>query len=600
MKNKTTFNDNKTVIRYFINLVHSLTPSYMPTLALQSLITTLRPLIFIVGPKLIVDELMGSGSTNQLILIISGIAISNFILNMLEKLLRNRCNLLTEQFNNAFGRYISKVTTEIDFENIEDPDILDLKERAMFAITNHGLIFAMINAMTKVVNEVFLVIGLSALIWTFSPLVFLLLFVVVALNSVIFKKVQKYYYRESVDSVKGNRSYVYYINQSSDLEIAKDLRLYGMSPMILDKMNQFSLMTYKIYSELYGAISRLNGLTSVNVQIQTVIIYLILAVKTRAGEVTLGNFMMYAGAVAKFSSSMNQFVSGVIEVNRICRQLDLLVEYEKIPASKDIGDCEIPESESYELEFHDVSFKYPRATEYTLKHISVKISAGEKISIIGLNGAGKTTFVKLLTRLYMPTEGYITLNGIDIKTLKYDAYMSKIAAVFQDYRLLGLTVAENVTGTSSEDALVDESEISEILKEVGVLDAVQSLKHGINTPLDKGFDKEATKLSGGQAQKLAIARALYKNAPIVVLDEPTAALDPLAEHEIYCRFDELVKGKTAIYISHRLSSCRFCDRVLVFHEGSIIQVGSHDALIAQKGYQYEVMFNAQAAYYVAG
>jgi ATP-binding cassette subfamily B protein/ATP-binding cassette subfamily C protein len=217
----------------------------------------------------------------------------------------------------------------------------------------------------------------------------------------------------------------------------------------------------------------------------------------------------------------------------------------------------------------------------------------------------------------------ITLNGIDIQTLDYESYMSKIAAVFQDYKLLGVTVAENITGQKSEKIVKDIKEnetkysaeiqvsddedknanfidhLYEILDEVGVRKDIESLKEGIHTPLDKGYDKNATKLSGGQAQKLAIARALYKDASIVVLDEPTAALDPLAEHDIYCRFDELVHNKTAIYISHRLSSCRFCDRILVFDEGQIIQTGSHDELIKHKGAMYERMFNAQATYYSA-
>jgi ATP-binding cassette subfamily B protein/ATP-binding cassette subfamily C protein len=528
---------------------------------------------------------------------IAAIAIGNFVIGAIEKVLKARTELMTYQFNNAFERHISRKTVEIDFENVEDPEILNLKERALFAVRNHGLMYAMVEALSKVANEVILIAGLSAIIWTFSPWVLVLLIGVVVINSFIFKKVQKYYYLESTQTVSANRAFVYYITQSSDLEVAKDLRLYDMSGMMIDKMNRYNLRTYKLYLKIYGAISRLNGLVSVNVQIQTVIIYYLLAVRTLAGTVTIGNFMMYAGAVGKFSMSMNTFVSSIIEVNRLCRQLELLVEYEKIPASKDRGNQPMPAGEKYVIEFHDVSFKYPRANDFTLKNISVTIHPGEKISIIGLNGAGKTTFVKLLTRLYKPTEGKITINGIDIQDVDYETYMSKIAAVFQDYRLFGLTVEENITSKISAE---DESpELFEILREVGASGDIEALPFGLKTPLDKRYDKEATKLSGGQSQKIAIARALYKNAPIVVLDEPTAALDPLAEHDVYLRFDQMVQDKTAIYISHRLSSCRFCDRILVFDKGEIIQVGSHDELIRQRGSQYELMFNAQATYYSA-
>jgi ATP-binding cassette subfamily B protein/ATP-binding cassette subfamily C protein len=597
MEKHEFLNSNRDVIQYFVRLVGRLSPKYMPTLLVQSLFKTMRPLIFIIGPKLIVDELIGLQRVDRLVLMIAAIAIGNFAIGAVEKVLKARTELMTYQFNNAFERHISKKTVEIDFENVEDPEILNLKERALFAVRNHGLMYVMVEALSKVANEIILIIGLSAIIWTFSPWVLVLLISVVIINSFIFKKVQKYYYLESTQTVGANRAFVYYINQSSDLEVAKDLRLYDMSPMVIDKMNRFNLKTYTLYLKIYGAISRLNGLVSVNVQIQTVIIYYLLAARTLAGAVTIGNFMMYASAVGKFSMSMNTFVSSIIEVNRLCRQLELLVEYEKIPASKDSGNQPMPEGENYEIEFHDVSFKYPRADDFTLKNISVTIRPGEKISIIGLNGAGKTTFVKLLTRLYKPTEGKITVNGIDIQTVDYETYMSKIAAVFQDYRLFGLTVEENITGKiASED---ESPELFEILREVGASGDIEALPFGLKTPLDKRYDKEATKLSGGQSQKIAIARALYKNAPIVVLDEPTAALDPLAEHDVYLRFDQMVQDKTAIYISHRLSSCRFCDRILVFDKGKIIQVGSHDELIRNKGSQYELMFNAQATYYSA-
>lgn len=596
--NKQAFlNSNKAVIEYFIKLVYRLTPSYIPTLLVQSLLKTLRPLIFIIGPKLIVDELMGMQRITWLVLIISCLAIGNFIIGSFEKLLKLRTDLLTEKFNNAFERHISQKTVEIDFENIEDPEILNLKERALFAVRNHGLMFAMVESLSKVVNESVLIFSLSAIIWSFSPWVLVILFGVVLINSFIFKRIQKYYYMESTQTVSANRAFVYYITQSSDLEIAKDLRLYNMSDMVLEKMNRYNLATYKLYLKIYGAISRLNGIVSVNVQIQTVIIYYLLAVRTLAGLVSIGNFMMYAGAVGKFSMSMNNFVSGIIEANRLCRQLELLVEYEKIPTSKEMGSEPLPLSDTYEIEFHNVSFMYPRASDYTLKDITVKIKPGEKISIIGLNGAGKTTFVKLLTRLYKPSKGIITLNGVDIQTLDYEAYMSKISAVFQDYRIFGITVEENITANLPKSS--NEAHINEVLKEVGAFEDIHKLNRKLETPLDKSYDRDATKLSGGQAQKLAIARALYKDAPIVILDEPTAALDPIAEHDVYCRFDEMVQSKTAIYISHRLSSCRFCDRILVFENGKIIQVGSHDELIKQDGKQYELMFNAQASYYSA-
>lgn len=595
MEKKTFLNSNKAVIAYFVKLVHRLAPKYIPALILGSVFSTLRPLLFIFGPKLIVDELVGLKRTEYLVVLIAGIAIGNFLLTSAEKWFEFKTHFHTDEFNNAFERHISKKTAEIDYHHIEDPDTLNLKERALFAVRNHWLMGSMIIAMAKVINQGILLLSLIAIIWTFSPWILTLLIGIVVVNSLLFKKIQGYYYIESTETIGANRSFVYFIGQSSDLEIAKDVRLYQMSDLILSKMNTSNLTIYNLYLRLYGAISRLNGWVSVNVQIQTVATYLLLAKKAIMGTVTLGNFMMYAGSIGKLGTSMNEFVSGIIEVNRLCRQLELLVEYEKIQPSNEQGVIKISDECGYEIRFENVSFKYPRADNYTLKNINVTIRKGEKVSIIGKNGAGKTTFVKLLTRLYKPTEGVITLDGIDIQTLSYEEYMSKIAAVFQDYRLFGVSIEENITGQEGGDI----QKVSQVLCEVGIDEDVSKLPLGIQTTLSKGYDKDATKLSGGQAQKIAIGRALYKQAEIVVLDEPTAALDPLAEHDVYLRFNELVQGKTAIYISHRLSSCRFCDRILVFDSGHVIQEGTHEELICIKDSAYAELFNAQAEYYTA-
>lgn len=594
---------NWEVIRYFVGLVNRLSPRYMPTLAFASLLKALRPLMFIFGPKLIIDELVDQQRISYLVMVILGIAVGNFVLSALEQYVVYKSEALTFEFNSSFEMHIAQKTAEIDYQNIEDPDVLNLKERALFAVRNHWLMGSMITALSNMANEAFLLLSLVAIIWTFSPWALVLLVVIVAVNSLLFKRVQHYYYEESVSTVGGNRAFVYYIGQSGDLEIAKDLRLYQMSKMIIDRMDRFNLRIYKLYSKIYGSISKLNGLVSVNVQLQTVIVYGMLAFRAIKGTVTIGSFMMYAGAIGKFGASMNTWVSSFIEVNRLCRQLELLVAYEAIPASKEQGDVPVADLPAYEIAFHNVSFKYPKAKDYTLRNISVTIKPGEKISIIGKNGAGKTTFVKLLTRLYKPTEGIITLDGIDIQTLDYEGYMAQISAVFQDYRLFGITVEENVSckvaNESSLDAENEAAAVTRVLAEVGMAEDVAKLEFGMKTALDKGFDRKATKLSGGQAQKLAIGRAIYKQAKIVVLDEPTAALDPIAESDVYTRFDELVQGKTAIYISHRLSSCRFCDRILVFDRGEIIEMGSHDELVSEVDSLYFEMFNAQAQYYSA-
>ncbi|SCX96186.1 ABC transporter ATP-binding protein [Butyrivibrio sp. INlla14] len=247
----------------------------------------------------------------------------------------------------------------------------------------------------------------------------------------------------------------------------------------------------------------------------------------------------------------------------------------------------------YEVEFRDVSFKYPGSDNYALKNVNLKFTVGEKLAVVGMNGSGKTTFIKLLCRLYDPTEGTILLNGIDIKKYRYDEYMNIFSIVFQDFKLFAMPLGENVA-TSSD---YDRDEVTRCLEKAGFADRLKRLPKGLDTFLYKKLDKEGVEVSGGEAQKIALARALYKDAPFVILDEPTAALDPVAEAEIYSKFNDIVGDKTAVYISHRLSSCKFCDEIAVFHEGGVIQKGTHEQLLADTTGKYYELWNAQAQYY---
>ena len=249
---------------------------------------------------------------------------------------------------------------------------------------------------------------------------------------------------------------------------------------------------------------------------------------------------------------------------------------------------------NYEVEFRNVSFRYPGSDRYALKHVNMKFKIGERLAVVGMNGSGKTTFIKLLCRLYDPTEGEILLNGINIRKYDEREYRLLFAVVFQDFKLFALPLVENVASGSD----YDEERARESLEKAGFGERLLRLSEGLATYLYKDYDKNGINISGGEAQKIAIARALYKDAPFIILDEPTAALDPIAEAEIYSRFNEIAGDKTAVYISHRLSSCRFCDEILVFHEGSVIQQGSHAELVADENGKYYELWRAQAQYYV--
>ena len=249
----------------------------------------------------------------------------------------------------------------------------------------------------------------------------------------------------------------------------------------------------------------------------------------------------------------------------------------------------------YQIEFKNVSFRYPGSKEYALKNLSMKLQIGEKLAIVGRNGSGKTTMIKLLCRLYDPDEGEILLNGVNIKKFRYEEYATLFSVIFQDYILVSLKLSENVAASHTMDV----DKVRKCLDDSGFWDRLQTLSQGIDTYLYKDYEEEGIDISGGEAQKIAIARALYKDAPFVLLDEPTAALDPIAESGIYTNFDKIVGNKTAVYISHRLSSCKFCDRIAVFKDGQLVQYGNHDTLLKDHDGEYAVMWNKQAKYYTA-
>lgn len=247
----------------------------------------------------------------------------------------------------------------------------------------------------------------------------------------------------------------------------------------------------------------------------------------------------------------------------------------------------------YDVEFRDVSFQYPNTGTYALRHVNLKFKTGEKLAVVGMNGSGKTTFIKLMCRLYDPTEGEILLNGVNIQKYDYDEYRSIFSVVFQDFRLFAFGLGQNVAASADYDS----GHVLECLKRAGFDERLKTMPNGIKTCLYKDFDTDGVEISGGEAQKIALARALYKDAPFIILDEPTAALDPISEYEVYSRFNEIAGGKTAVYISHRLASCRFCDKIAVFHKGEVMQKGTHEELLANINGKYYELWNAQSQYY---
>ncbi len=344
-----------------------------------------------------------------------------------------------------------------------------------------------------------------------------------------------------------------------------------------------------------GKLGVFSGLgTGITVLI-TGFIYAFTCLKAWAGAFDIGSITQYVGAATAMAGSIFELTAllGILKTNT--PYLEKTFAFLDIPNAMYQGSLttEKRSDRQYEVEFRDVSFKYPGSDLWALRHVNMKFKVGRRLAIVGENGSGKTTFIKLLCRLYDPQEGQILLNGIDIRKYNYRDYMDVFSIVFQDFQLLSQPLGANVAGSST----YDEAKVRKALTDAGFGDRLETMPDGLNTQLYKDFTENGVEVSGGEAQKIAIARALYKDAPFIILDEPTAALDPIAEAEIYSKFNDISGDKTAIYISHRLSSCKFCDEIAVFHGGAVIQQGTHESLLADGNGKYHELWHAQAQYY---
>ena len=324
-------------------------------------------------------------------------------------------------------------------------------------------------------------------------------------------------------------------------------------------------------------------------------LYLYIGAKAYIGIFGVGSFFLYTGTVDRFLRAVSDFGSSFSSLRQNNDYLIELYRYLDLPDEMYRGTLSVEKREDnkFEIEFRNVSFRYPGSEAFALKNVSFKFRVGERLAFVGMNGSGKTTFVKLMCRLYDPTEGQILLKGIDISKYDYDQYVKLFSVVFQDYFTFAFSLGENVSAQQDYDA----DKVWSCLRKIGIADKFSNAERGLETPLGLGYQTDGVEISEGEAQKVALARALYKDAPYIILDEPTAALDPIAEAEVYSKFNEIVGDKTAIYISHRLSSCRLADKILVFHDGEIVQQGSHDQLIADTAGKYYELWNAQAQYY---
>ncbi|MFV0342516.1 MAG: ABC transporter ATP-binding protein [Anaerocolumna sp.] len=580
--------------------------------ALLSLVTGTRPYIAIVLSGMIIDGLVegkGFGVIMQYTLV--GLTVI-LAAQLLEAYLRELFNARVENCMERQNYDMNAQSLVLDYEQLENPDLQEKKRKQEQVVNVRGGIYWMIiwpldKGLTGAVSVISAFIVAIPLFHMSNKVngilssnwLLVLLFGALAgcaycsfKTNTIWNKKFKDTFETYAECSKVSNYFLH--NMISGTETLKDQRIFMQEELIEKGI-------FHRESEGNKLLKRLRVLEMQGACIENSIsnfsgacVYLYAALKAYMGVISIGSVVRYAASIIKCVDGLIYLlmaISGWKQAAEYGRDYLDYVEFEQKKVDGAISSL-TPDKNLLELEFDHVSFKYPGSDNYVIKDLNLKLNLGERMAIVGKNGSGKTTFIKLLSRLYDVTEGEIRLNKIDIRKYDKEEYMKIFSVVFQDYRIFSLKVGENIAACEQ----VDESKALDALEKAGLKERLDKMPDGLDTYVGKEFEGKGVNVSGGERQKMAIARAIYKGAPFVIMDEPTAALDPISECDVYAGFDKMVGNKAAIYISHRLASCRFCKDILVFDNGNIVQQGSHEKLAREEGL-YQKLWNAQAQYY---
>lgn len=573
---------------------------------LQFIGTALGELKGLLLPKLLVDELvlLTQGASfeehlRKVIIYAAIIVVVEFTANIFISIAGSSKNVYRTTYDMYLDERLCKKSTGMDFQYTEDPEVLDQQEKAKNGISWYsGGVIGVLDCVYNIFYSVILVATVIAIIAVYCPLLLPVQIIGMGLITYFNFCKQKVNTKFFLMLAKHNRVFSYVFFQMASFEYGKDFRLYDSVDMMYDKSAYYSGKMAGLWGEQAREQYKYDKCSDIVNAFRDAISYFYMGFRAITKKITLGEFTLCVQSASRLYQSLLQIGSNIQQINEKCNYAYQYIVFEDYPDAFEKGEEKV-QDKPHVIEFKDVSFKYPRAEEYVLEHVNIKIDSKEHLSIVGLNGAGKTTFIKLLCRLYEVTDGEILIDGVNINEYSEEEYRKLFSVVFQDFMLFAFSLKENIAmGDVTKEA--SDERIEEVLKLSGLYEDAMKLDNGLDTTLYKSFDEKGTELSGGQKQKAAISRALYKDAPIVILDEPTAALDPIAEYEIYKKFDTLVGNKAAIYISHRLSSCKFCDKIAVFANKTIQEYGTHEELVKKENGIYAEMFAAQAQYYVEG
>lgn len=616
MDKKLSLKERISITRRGFGILGRYCPGLAQGKALSALVSSLQPFASIWFSSQIINEISENRRIKVIVLYVLSVVLINFIASLIRNVLDKMCNEKESQMWSWFGKIFADKQMTMDYVDLENAEIRHQKKQAeenLYMFGNGigqlvwgtaGLVEASINIVVSIAMTITLFTQESGNNVIDNPVWMIVLPLGIIFggfcNSRAVVKENKVFKEWSRGTIWFNRVFMFFGRELyMSPERAKDLRIYEQN-FIADRAMKRLIKKDKEDDEYIFYMSIYQSVAYVIIGVINAVCYLFVVLKAFLGAFGVGSIVQYVGVLLRFSEGVQGMMFALSDNEVYCSHLQGLYDFLDIPNRKVQGTLPIEKrafcddgDNEYEIEFCDVSFKYPATDSYAIRHVSLKFRVGERLAVVGANGSGKTTFIKLLCRLYDPTEGVILLNGIDIKKYDYEEYMSIFSVVFQDFKLFSFSLGQNVaTGVE-----YDKSRVEDCLAEAGLTGRMSTMPYGLETCLYKDFDEGGVEISGGEAQKIALARALYKEAPFIILDEPTAALDPIAEYEIYSRFNEIVGNKTAIYISHRLASCRFCDSIVVFDNGRIVQCGNHDVLVTDEKGEYHKLWNAQAQYY---
>lgn len=552
-----------------------------------------QPIVTAYIPKAMIDCIEKGVTTRQLILVVALLSllltITIWLDPFMKELILGGARIVRMRY--AVAAFEKNLST--DYANIENLEMREKQKRAeVFYNGRYAGGSNFISTLNLFFVAVVGVVASGVLIYKINIWMILLIIATCGAQFCLQRALTKKQRQNLDQRTEPAAKFDYFYKLCKDGTAAKDIQLYNMGDYFIRALAASLCRIEKIYARYTHTCVAFNGITALLSAVRQAIAYIYLAYLTGKGALSVSDFIFYFGIITGFSNWVLHLGFAVNQIEMCCKECQAYREYIAFADHAEEGEPLTSKSVD-RVVFEHVSFQYPSADAPTLKHIDLTFKNGEKIAIVGENGAGKTTFIKLLCRLYDVTDGEILINGENIQAYTKESITALYSVVFQDFKIFSVPLRDTVCAGSA----FDRDKLYACLENANIKERVECLPHQENTYLYKDLNKGGVEISGGEAQKLALARALYKDAPVVVLDEPTAALDPIAENEIYSRFNSFVQSKTAIYISHRLSSCVFCDTIAVFDHARLVESGTHTALLAADG-QYAALWNAQAKYYV--